>query len=131
MSRVQLKVESHIEFCMDFSELQDETERAVALILFMNYRLDDGVVYVVDYDTFYRETKKCGISKEGADDALDSLEDRGFVDLFSVGVLLLEDEEHSTSKSEMHLGKTGEIKLGKKKVKPCDTDLQTPKPRRF
>lgn len=112
MGRVYLNTKSRIEFFMDFSKVYDETERAVALILFSHYRLDDGVVYVVDYDTFYYEIGKYNISKDMAEKALDMLEDKGFIQQMQCLIVLLEDIDKSTTENEMVLGKTGEVKLG-------------------
>ena len=120
MSRVYLNTKSRIEFYMDFSKVHDETERAIALILFSHYRLDDGVAYVVDYDTFYYEVGKYNMSKEAAENALNSLEDKGFINQMQCFILLVDDMDTSTTENEMVLGKTGEVKLGLEGLK-CDT----------
>jgi hypothetical protein len=131
MSRVALNMESRTEFFMDFSEIENENERAVAFILLMNYKMEiDKIgdwVYQVDYRTLYREAEKYGITITEVDEALDALEEKEFVCQFMTNVSLEVDDKNSTTKCEMSLGKTGEIKLGQKKVKLCDTTSQTQK----
>ena len=102
MSRVKLEYEGKIEFLMDFSELESETEHIIAFLLFSFYEEDCGR-YVVEETDLYDNAEKCGVDCDDVTHTLEKFEKKGLVEIWDNLIMLKYDKDKAKRKADLTL----------------------------
>ena len=115
MSRVKLSYQGEIEFYMDFSKLESDSERIVAFLLFSIYNEEDSD-FVVEKDDLYISAEKCGISHDEVHDILEKFEKEYFVMQDMNLIILTYDCLSGKRKADLKLGNKEDLKIDIKRI---------------
>lgn len=104
MSKVRLHIDVQIEFNADLSKIKNDTERAVAILLFAHCKESDGYFYVTEED-MGDIAEKFDIDMDELDFALNRLERKNYIEYNNNIISLKYSHKRAKENTKIFLGK--------------------------
>lgn len=104
MSKVRMHIDVQIEFNADLSKIKNDTERAVAILLFAHCQESDGYFYVTEED-MSEIAEKYDIDMDELDFALNRLERKNFIECNNNIISLKYSHKRAKENTKIFLGK--------------------------